>query len=65
MNKMLCAVIGAMWLVIFAAGSWWVKRAESKFDIVDQLAYKDLYLNGQIKAAPVATPVPTAPPLPK
>lgn len=56
MNKYLCALIGAMWLVIFAAGSWWVSRVESRLTIVDQLQFRALYLGGQIPAAPVATP---------
>lgn len=61
MNKILCSVIGAMWLVLFAAGSWWVSRAEAKFTILDDLHYKDYYLNGNIKAAPVAPPDKTPP----
>lgn len=62
MNKYLCSVIGAMFTILFAAGSWWVARVENHIGIVDQLQFKDLYLNGQVKAAPVATPVPTPPP---
>lgn len=54
MNKYLVAVVGALWLVVFSAGSWWVKRVETKIEIVDQLQYRSNYLNGQIAAAPVA-----------
>lgn len=59
MNKVLMAVIAAMWAILFTAGTWWVGRAEKKFDLVDQLAFKDHYLNGSISAAPVKTPEPT------
>jgi cytochrome oxidase assembly protein ShyY1 len=53
MNRYLCAIVGAMWLILFAGGSWWVKRAESKFEIVDQLHYRSLYFNGTDPKAPI------------
>lgn len=63
MNKYLCAVIGAMFTILFAIGTWWVSRVEKNIGVTEQLAFKDHYLNGNIAAAPVATPVPTpAPP---
>lgn len=61
MNKMLCSVIGAMFAILFAVGSWWVKRAESKFTIVDELHWRDFYLHGNVPAAPVEKPEGTPP----
>jgi hypothetical protein len=61
MNKYLGAVIGAMWLILFTAGSWWISRAEKKFEIVDELHYRDFYLHGNVPAAPVEKPEGTPP----
>jgi cytochrome oxidase assembly protein ShyY1 len=61
MNKYLCALIAAMWAILFAAGTWWVGRAEKKFEIVDELHYRDFYLHGNVPAAPVEKPEGTPP----
>jgi hypothetical protein len=58
------AVIGAMWAIIFAAGSWWVSRVEEHLKVVDQLQFRAYYLHGQIAEAPVQLPQVTPSPLP-
>lgn len=56
MNKILMSIIGAMWLVIFTVGAWWTHRVETKLDLVDKLWWRSVYLNGQVKGAPLPTP---------
>lgn len=61
MNKVLMAVIAAMWAILFAVGGWWCFRAEGYFKIVEQLHWRDYYLNGDIKAVPLDKPTGTPP----
>jgi hypothetical protein len=61
-NKAMSAIIGGCFAVFMAIGGWYVSRCESKFDVVDRLQWKDFYLNGEVKAAPVPKPEGTPPP---
>jgi cytochrome oxidase assembly protein ShyY1 len=56
MNNILMTIIGGMFAILIAVASWWITRAEKKFEVVDQLQFRSVYLYGNIPAAPVSAP---------
>lgn len=59
-NKILLWIIGALVSGIFSIavliGGWWVGKVNASMDVTTQLQYRSLYIYGDLKAAPVATP---------
>lgn len=56
-TKILYAIIASLLSVLLTIGTWWVVKVNGKLEVVDQLHYRSLYLDGPIKAAPLQ-PIP-------
>lgn len=53
MQKVLYVLVGLMFSTLLGIATWWVNGVNADRDIVHQLQWRSLYLNGNVPAAPV------------
>jgi hypothetical protein len=56
-NKALCAVLGGMFLILSAITTWYLSGLEEDRKGLHELLYRDKYLHGDVKGAPITVPV--------
>lgn len=59
MNRLSYILAGTLFSILLAIATWWITEVNDSMKVTAQLQFKDRFLNGIVKEAPVDPLAPT------